>query len=133
MMFVDASAIVAMLTDEGEANELAARLETSTTRSTSAIAVFEATAGVARILALPLAQALRAVEEFLELMAIEVVSLPPEIGPIAVEAFARYGKGRRHAAQLNMGDCFAYACARYYGGQLLFKGSDFSKTDIEPG
>jgi uncharacterized protein with PIN domain len=48
-----------------------------------------------------------------------------------VNAFARFGKGRRHTAQLNMGDSFAYACARHYGQQLLFKGSDFSKTDIE--
>jgi len=130
-MFVDASAIVAMMTDENDARKLAARLEVSKTRLTSAIAVFEATAGVARVLALPVAQALEEVAKFLELMEIEVVALPPEVGPIAIDNFARFGKGRRHAAQLNMGDCFAYACARHYGQQLLFKGSDFSKTDIE--
>jgi ribonuclease VapC len=130
-MFVDASAIVAMMTDENDAKQLAARLEMSKARLTSAIAVFEATAGVARVLALPVAQALEEVAKFLELMEIEVVALPPEVGPIAIDAFARFGKGRRHTAQLNMGDCFAYACARHYGQQILFKGSDFSKTDIE--
>ena len=132
-MFIDASAIVAMMTNEKDARELAASLESSTVRLTSAIAVFEATAGVSRVLALPVAQALEEVAKFLELMEIEVVALPPEIGPIAIDAFARFGKGQRHAAQLNMGDCFAYACARHYGQQLLFKGSDFSKTDVNRG
>ena len=130
-MFVDASVIVAMMTNENDARKLAARLERSKTRITSAIAVFEATAGAARVLALPVRQALEEVGKFLELMGIDVVALPPEVGPLAIDAFARFGKGQRHAAQLNMGDCFAYACARHYGQQLLFKGSDFSKTDID--
>jgi ribonuclease VapC len=130
-VFVDASAIVAMMTDENDARKLATRLAMSKTRLTSAIALFEATAGVARVLALPAAQAVEEVAKFLELMEIEVAALPPEVGPIAIEAFGRFGKGRRHAAQLNMGDCFAYACARHYGQPLLFTGSDFSKTDIE--
>jgi ribonuclease VapC len=130
-MFVDASAIVAMMIDENDARGLATRLETSKTRLTSAIAVFESAAGVARVLALPVAQALEEVTKFLELMEIEVVALPPEVGAIAIDAFARFGKGRRHAAQLNMSDCFAYACTQHYGQPLLFTGSDFSKTDIE--
>ena len=48
----------------------------------------------------------------------------------ALDAFSRYGKGRGHPAQLNMGDCFAYAVAKTYRTALLFKGDDFSKTDI---
>lgn len=47
-------------------------------------------------------------------------------------AFARYGKGRGHPAQLNMGDCFACVAARAHDMPLLFKGDGFSKTDIEP-
>ena len=47
----------------------------------------------------------------------------------AERAFERFGKGR-HAAGLNMGDCFAYACARVNRAKLLFKGEDFPKTDI---
>jgi ribonuclease VapC len=50
----------------------------------------------------------------------------------ALYAFARYGKGRGHPAQLNLGDCFAYAVARDRRVPLLFKGNDFSQTDIEP-
>jgi ribonuclease VapC len=131
-MFVDASAIVAMMTDERHAAELAARLGRAATRLTSAVAVFEATAAVARVLALPVPTAGEAVSEFLGLMAIEVVPLPAEIAPLAVDAFARFGKGQRHPAQLNMGDCVAYACARFYEQPLLFKGADFSQTDVEP-
>jgi ribonuclease VapC len=132
-MFVDASAIVAMMTDEDGAAALASRLETSAARLTSAIAVFEATAAVARVLAIPVKEAGRAVVEFLELLRIETVTLPPEIAPLAIDAFARFGKGQRHAAQLNMGDCFAYACARYYEQPLLFTGADFAATDIGRG
>ncbi|TAJ33989.1 MAG: hypothetical protein EPO59_03255 [Bosea sp. (in: a-proteobacteria)] len=49
---------------------------------------------------------------------------------LAFEAYARYGKGR-HPARLNMGDCAAYALAKAQGWPLLYKGADFSETDIE--
>jgi ribonuclease VapC len=48
---------------------------------------------------------------------------------LAVEAFARFGKGR-HPAGLNYGDCFAYALAKERGEPLLFMGEDFARTDI---
>jgi ribonuclease VapC len=48
---------------------------------------------------------------------------------LAREAYARYGK-RRNSAGLNYGDCFSYALAKATGLPLLFKGSDFSKTDL---
>lgn len=53
-----------------------------------------------------------------------------EIAHISVAAFERYGKGRSHAASLNFGDCISYACAKAHAAKLLFKGKDFSKTDI---
>jgi ribonuclease VapC len=55
-----------------------------------------------------------------------------EIALVAVEAFDRFGKGR-HPAALNMGDCFAYACARQLDAPLLCKGNDFPRTDIKLG
>lgn len=58
------------------------------------------------------------------------MNVVPETARIALDAFDRYGKGR-HPAQLNFGDCFAYACARYLGKPLMFKGADFPQTDIE--
>ncbi len=50
---------------------------------------------------------------------------------IAINAFRSFGKGR-HQAGLNIGDCFAYALARATGLPLLFKGNDFTRTDIRP-
>lgn len=47
----------------------------------------------------------------------------------AFDAFLKYGKGR-HPAGLNMGDCFAYACARANRARLLYKGDDFARTDL---
>lgn len=130
-MFVDASALVAMMTDETDAATLANRLAASGGKPiTSPIAVFETTAAIARVLALDVDVAQDAVARFLDLMGINVLSIPASAGSIALDAFARYGKGRGHPAQLNMGDCFAYGCARYYRQPLLFKGDDFSKTDI---
>ena len=131
-MFVDASALVAMMTGEEDATVLAARLERARRRVTSPIAVFEATTGVARILALSVEESAAAVTEFLRLVRIDVVPIPADAAAVAINAFARYGKGQRHPAQLNMGDCFAYAGARTLGEPLLYKGGDFANTDIEP-
>jgi ribonuclease VapC len=52
-------------------------------------------------------------------------------GLLARRAFLQYGRGR-HSARLNFGDCFPYALAKARGDTLLFKGEDFSKTDIIP-
>ena len=130
-MFVDASALCAMLTSEDDAHELLARLQHAPRRVTSPLAVWETTVSVARILGLPLDETTKAVEEYLELIGIETLGVPAEAAASAIDAFSRYGKGR-HPAALNFGDCFAYACARYYKMPLLFKGNDFPQTDIEP-
>lgn len=129
-MFIDASALTALLTDEAEARELLARLQQAGTRLTSPLAVWEAAIAVARVLDLPISEAAEAVESYLALVEIELVAIPPQTARIALDAFERYGKGR-HPARLNFGDCFAYACARHLGEPLMFKGGDFSQTDIE--
>ncbi|SDF01670.1 ribonuclease VapC [Bradyrhizobium brasilense] len=129
-MFIDASALTALLTDETEARELLARLQMTRTRVTSPLAVWEAAIAVARVLDLPISEAAEAVESYLALVEIEMVAVPPPTARIALDAFDRYGKGR-HPARLNFGDCFAYACARHLGQPLMFKGGDFSQTDIE--
>ena len=61
---------------------------------------------------------------------ISVVPITEEIAHLAVAAFERYGKGHGHRARLNFGDCLSYACAKSHGAALLFKGDDFSHTDI---
>ena len=128
-MFIDASALTAILAGEPDAASLVARLQQAHQRMTSPLVVWEATIALARILDLPLAKAQRAVRDYLALASIEVVAVPPRAADGAIEAFDRYGKGR-HPAGLNFGDCFAYACAQAYGMPLLFKSDDFPLTDI---
>ncbi len=128
-MFIDASALTAMLTSEDDARELLARLQLSKTRVTSPLAVWETAIAVARVLGLPISVAAAEIDSYLALIEINVVAVPPEAARIALDAFERYGKGR-HPARLNFGDCFAYACARHLGQPLMFKGADFTQTDI---
>ena len=78
------------------------------------------------------AEAEDAVAEFLAIASVDVVALPTEAAHGALEAFARYGKGGGHPAQLILGDCFAYAQAKAMKAPLLFKGDDFSATDLAP-
>ena len=128
-MFVDASALTAMLTDESDARVLLARLQNYGERTTSPMAVWETTIAVARILGLSLGAAEAAIEDYLKLMEISVVAVAAETRSLAIDAYVRYGKSR-HPAALNFGDCFAYACARHAGVPLLYKGDDFARTDI---
>ena len=68
--------------------------------------------------------------EFLRTAGVGTVSITSKEAEVALDAFSRYGKGRGHPAQLNLGDCFAYAVAKTYRTELLFKGEDFNKTDV---
>jgi len=129
-MFVDASAIVAILTREADADELIDRLERAIRPITSAVAIFESTLALCRKHHVSVQEAEADIAAFIKAARIEPVPLTPAQASLALDAFARYGKGRGHPAQLNMGDCFAYAVARSHRAALLFKGDDFSKTDI---
>ncbi len=132
-MFVDASAIVAILTREPDADALADRLEMAEAPITSPIAVFEAVAGLCRKRHASVEEAAEDVRAFLAAAGIQTVPIAPADAETALLAFSRYGKGRGHPAQLNLGDCFAYAVARERRVGLLFKGEDFNKTDINAG
>ena len=129
-MFVDASALAAILVNEQDAAELLARVENYTVRVTSPLAVWETVLAVARVLGLEIKAAEAAVEEFLTLADIVITPVSVETRGLAIDTFVRFGKGR-HRAALNFGDCFAYACARQAGVPLLYKGVDFAQTDIE--
>ena len=131
-MFVDASAIVAILTRESEADNLADTIEKARTPITSPIAIFEATLGVCRKRHVSVEEAEQDVGEFLELAGVRIEPITDKEARTALAAFSRYGKGRGHPAQLNLGDCFAYAMAKNARTGLLFKGEDFDKTDILP-
>jgi ribonuclease VapC len=130
-MFLDASAIVAILTKETDWELLELKADRAERRLTSALAVYEAVLGVARKLSCGLHEGRAAVEGFLREANASTVAIDEAIGAEAISVHARFGKGR-HRASLNMGDCFAYACAKAHGVPLLFKGEDFIHTDITP-
>jgi uncharacterized protein with PIN domain len=70
------------------------------------------------------------VRQFLDTLAFKLVGIGERELDLAADAYTRFGRGR-HPAALNMGDCFAYACARANQTPLLFKGDDFGRTDSE--
>jgi ribonuclease VapC len=129
-MFVDASALVAVLLHEPERAEIEARL-TGCKVLVSAVTVWEASRAVAKALSMTPGEAGILVRAYLELLDCETVPIAEAEELLAVQAADRFGKGR-HPAKLNMGDCFSYACARVHGVPLLYKGGDFALTDIEP-
>jgi ribonuclease VapC len=131
VIVVDASAIVAILTGEPERDALTDALERASEITTSPLAIYEATLGLVRILRRSVQDAEADVTEFLRLARVAVQPIQPETVHVALEAFARYGKGRGHPARLNLGDCFIYAQTKVGGASLLYKGEDFSKTDLE--
>ena len=98
---------------------------------TSGLALWETVVATSRILGLPVDDVANDVRTYLEENDISCIPIDESIALAALEAFGRYGKGR-HPAKLNLGDCFAYACARHHRVPLLYKGEDFALTDIEP-
>ncbi len=129
-MFIDASAMVAILAGEAGNASLARVIKDAHDPITSAPAIFETASAIARKTAMTVEAAETETYAFLNLAGIRIVSLGDAEVRGALAAYARFGKGRGHAARLNMGDCFAYACARVYDVPLLFVGDDFPQTDI---
>lgn len=129
-MFIDASALVAILLSEPEADQLAQRLEKFEVRTTSPLAVWETVVAIARVRGLSTADASSTLQTYLNAANIQTIAVDSQTGLLALEAHENFGKGR-HPAGLNFGDCFAYASARQLGQPLLYKGDDFALTDIE--
>lgn len=127
--FVDASVLVAIVAMEADFGEHRDRLEAADTPMTSAIGVWEAVVAIARLRSLSIAEARRQLDWTINERGIEIVSLGEREASAALEAHQLYGK-RNHPAALNMGDCFAYACAKTNDATLLYKGDDFARTDL---
>jgi ribonuclease VapC len=70
------------------------------------------------------------IQALLDEAGITFVPMDAKTASLAVQAFADYGKGRGHPAQLNLADCLSYACAKALGVPLLYKGKDFAHTDL---
>jgi ribonuclease VapC len=129
MIFVDASAMIAMMAGEADGDAMADRLAEDRLRFVSAISIWESIAGLAHRFTFSVDGAREAVQSFRKLNDLEYVGIGEREYELAADAYAQFGKGR-HPAALNMGDCFAYACAKANRAALLFKGDDFGKTDI---
>lgn len=129
-MYVDASALVAIIIQESDADEMSRAIRASRTgRITSPIAIYEATVGVARVLACGVPRARQLVVGLLQAASIDVAAVGERHADAALAAFARFGRGQ-HPAKLNMGDCFGYAVASEAALPILFKGDHFSQTDL---
>lgn len=125
-MVIDTSAIIAVLLDEADAASIARAIESGSPRLLSAANLLEAS----MVIESRKGEAGgRELDLLLYRAAIEVVAVDQNQAEVARLAWRRFGKSR-HPAGLNYGDCFAYALAKTRRLPLLFKGSDFSQTDL---
>ena len=125
-MIVDTSAMLAMLLEEPEGHLFDVAILGSAAPRISAASLLECSMILESRNG---ADGVRDLELLIARFRIEIVPFTESQARIARGAFARFGKGR-HPAKLNFGDCMAYALARETGEDLLFKGTDFSQTDI---
>ena len=126
-MIVDSSAIVAVLLREADADDLANKLTAVLPLRMSAATYLEVSI-VMESKGGP--RAGYELDDFIAKTEIEIIPFTIEQAETARIAWRRFGKGN-HPARLNFGDCFSYALAKTTGEPLLFKGNDFSQTDIE--
>ena len=128
-MIVDSSAIIAILRDEPDAIALAEALAESSICRMSAVGYVEA-AVVVDSNGNPVLS--RRFDDLLRDVRMRIESVTPKQAQIARNAYRDFGKGR-HKANLNFGDCFAYALAKEMNEPLLYKGNDFVHTDVKSG
>ena len=126
-MIVDSSALIAILRNEPDASAIAQALQQAPFRHISAVTYVEA-AVVADNDRNPLLS--RRFDNLIRDAQVSVEPVTPRQAEIARQAYRDFGKGR-HKAGLNFGDCFAYALAKEMDEPLLFKGTDFARTDVE--
>jgi ribonuclease VapC len=128
-VIIDTSALIAILRDEPEAAAYAAAIEAAPRRRMSAANFLEA-AVVIDGSRDPVAS--RRFDDLANEAQLVIEAVTETQARITREAYRDFGRGSGHPARLNFGDCFAYALARATGEPLLFKGDDFSHTDIAP-
>ncbi|WP_419901149.1 type II toxin-antitoxin system VapC family toxin [Kiloniella sp.] len=127
MIAIDTSAIIAILTDEPERRQF-----NEIIGATQACYISVANLLETRIVLYSRAgeNATLALDSYLLKSNIKPVETTAIMGDLAFSAYRRFGKGTGHPASLNYGDCFSYALAMNKNIPLLFKGNDFSQTDI---
>lgn len=125
-MVIDTSAVIAILQQEPEAERLARAIAMADRRLLSAASLLEA-GMLMRSRFGPHGE--RDLDKLLVSLKIEIAPVTAQQIAFARAAFSRFGKGL-HPAALNFGDCFSYGLAKDIGDALLFKGDDFSRTDL---
>ena len=126
-MILDTSAIVAAIAKEQDGDRFQGAMLGAESLAISSITVLETRIVLHSRHGL---EVVSAFDEMLENAGISVVPFDQELAAAAFDAFRKYGKGQGHPAQLNIIDCAAYALAKVLGEPLLYKGNDFSLTDI---
>ncbi len=126
-MILDSSALIAVLLREPGHESLVERLGAARLAGVGAPTLVE-TGIVLTAKIGPRARSL--LSHFAEEAGLMVIPFGEDHWRTAVEAYARFGRGR-HPAALNYGDCMSYATARLAGQPLLCVGGDFAQTDIE--
>jgi ribonuclease VapC len=129
MIFVDASALIAIIAGENDADILTDRIEADRIRLISAMSAWETVSGLCRTHAYSMTTAQDILKRYAATGGFDYVQIGEREYGLATQAYADYGNGR-HPAALNMGNCFAYACAKSNRAALLFTGDHFTKTDI---
>jgi ribonuclease VapC len=127
-MILDTSALIAILRLEAEAPEFAKIIERAAQPRISAVSYVEAGAAIDGSRD-PIAS--RRLDELIEAAQIAIEPVTEAQARIARQAYRDFGKTSGHPAKLNFGDCFSYALAKSKGQALLFKGHDFSRTDVK--
>jgi ribonuclease VapC len=126
-MVIDTSALLAILQNEPERRKFTEAIEAAETRSMSTASFLEASMIVESRYG---ADGVRDLDLLIAKAKVSLVSVDEDQAHLARQGFQKYGKGR-HPAGVNYGDCFSYALARSLDQPLLFKGNDFSQTDVE--
>ena len=125
-MVIDTSALIALLLGEAETINFVAAIAAASSRAVSAPTYLETAIVVAARLG---SEGLNQLNQLIADLAVEIVPFDQDQAALAIEAYRRFGKGN-HAAGLNFGDCFTYALAKARDAPVLFKGRDFSLTDL---
>ena len=131
MIVVDSSAIISIFAEEEDAKRFTRRIATDEAPYIAASSVLECSIvmrGSRRLIGI---QCERWLDNFLASGRVTIEPVGLDDLRLARSAHIQYGKGTGHPAQLNFGDCFSYALAKRLDAPLLFKGGDFSRTDIK--
>jgi ribonuclease VapC len=127
VIVVDTSALIAILRQETDSIQLAEALGNADRRLISAGTMLEA-----GLVTIHQGDEHSRLLQLVERVQLEIIATSETEVHAGILAFRRYGRGSKHPAELNFGDCFAYALAKTRNVPLLFKGDDFVHTDVEP-